>query len=95
MSGDDCAKCCEHIVDCKCHKGVNMKETSILQIDIDKELKLVKFTNNSDYKIIISLMPVKPKRTYKDIALVPHGNYIMYENTELDLTTLSFRFEDA
>jgi hypothetical protein len=66
------------------------KENLILKIE--KIDGLWKFTNNSDYTIIISCIPAKLKRKYVDVMTIFSDNFAMIDS-KIDLSSLSFRFE--
>ncbi len=59
---------------------------------IEKMDNITKFINHSDYKIFLSLRPVKPKRKYYDFLLI-HPNSFMIIEYELDFTQISIHFE--
>ncbi len=67
------------------------KENKILEINQDGNVTI--FTNHSKYKLIISILPIKPKIKHRDFVLIPKESFRIDENA-LDLTKLSFRLVD-
>lgn len=63
----------------------------LINIHIDKLKHITKITNGSQYDILISIKPTKPKRRFIDIALVAKGTFVIYEET-LDLSKISISF---
>ena len=66
-----------------------MKENEILEIQQKDNVTI--FTNHSKYKLIISIIPVKPKFKYRDFLLVAKQTFCI-NGQGLDLTKISFRF---
>jgi hypothetical protein len=60
-------------------------------ISIDKFQHITRIANNSEYDILVSIKPIKPKRKYTDIALVAKGTFAIYEKS-MDLSRLSISF---
>ena len=54
---------------------------------------LTKIVNQSKYRIFISIIPIRPKRKYEEFLLIQRGGFIVFE-ADIDLTKVSFRFED-
>ncbi len=65
-----------------------MKE---IKLSVEQKQNITIFTNETDMGLIISYIPVKPKRKYTDIMFVKPNEFIIYDNP-LDLTQVSFRF---
>lgn len=65
------------------------KENEILEIKQNGHVTMI--TNQSKYKLIISILPVKPKIKHRDFRLIPKQTFHIDENG-LDLTKISFRF---
>lgn len=61
-------------------------------LKIEKLGKITKFTNYSNMNVIISILPIKPKRKYIDIFLIRAREFHIYED-EIDMTKISIRFE--
>ena len=59
---------------------------------IEKNGNITKFTNFSEYIIVISLKPIKPKRKYKDLFVVRAREFLIDEYN-IDMNIISFRFE--
>lgn len=56
--------------------------------------KVLKLTNHSKLRLIMSDVPVKPKRKYKALRIVPPKSFIIFDfDEEFDMSTVSFRFE--
>lgn len=58
---------------------------------VNQEGAITKFVNNSDMDLWVSLVPIKPKRRYSDICVVPSGEFRIYDHSPIDLTKVSFR----
>ena len=58
---------------------------------------LTKFENHSEYHLFLYAKPVKPKRKYKKIILIPRGSFKVFDMKEdkIDLTTVVFSLEKA
>lgn len=65
------------------------KEYQVLEIKQNGNITMI--TNHSQYKLIISILPVKPKRKHRDYLLVAKQTFYVLEHG-LDLTSISFRF---
>jgi hypothetical protein len=50
------------------------------------------FTNETPFYIEVSLIPIRPRRKYIDIAVITPGKRLVHGGYCLDLTKLSFRF---
>ncbi len=56
--------------------------------------KAIKLTNHSKLKLIMSAVPVSPKRKYKDLRIVHPKNFVIFDfDYEFDISKISFRFE--
>ena len=55
---------------------------------------LVKITNESEYKLIVSTAPQPRKRLHKDVEVIGPGEAKTYEKDSVmgDIVNLSFRF---
>lgn len=53
---------------------------------------VTQITNYSKYKIILSSIPIKPKRAFMDLHILEPGRIVFFD-FEFDLTKISFRFE--
>ncbi len=60
-------------------------------LEILQNGKFTKIINHSKFKLIISILPVKPKLKHKDFLLVPEESFRI-DDHGLDLTKISFRF---
>jgi len=60
--------------------------------NIEKFLPATKFTNSSKYTVILSRIPIPPKRKYKDIMFVRPGAFVIIDR-EIEMTAFSIRFE--
>lgn len=51
--------------------------------------------NTTDMNLVISIKPIKPKRKYVDVILVPPNSYKMFTDPDfqIDLTKISFTLE--
>jgi hypothetical protein len=64
-----------------------------LKIQIQHNSGIISFRNESHkYKVIVSIIPKKPKRKYIDIISIPPQTNLLDESG-LDLQRLSYRFE--
>ena len=54
--------------------------------------RLTEFENKTDLNLLISIKPIKPKRKYDDLLVVPPRSFKIIED-RLDLTKLSFTLE--
>lgn len=50
------------------------------------------FNNYTQYKIVVSLLAVPPKRKHVDFLVINSGEFRLYEQP-IDITRLIFRFE--
>lgn len=67
------------------------KENKILEIEQNGHVTMI--TNHSQYKLIISILPIKPKIKHRDFFVVAKQTFRIDEHG-LDLTKISFRFVD-
>lgn len=61
-------------------------------IQITQENDVITFVNNSEYILLISIKPIKPKRKYTPVALVNPKSIIIWDY-KIDITMLSFSLE--
>lgn len=61
---------------------------------IEKSGYITKITNESELDVIVSIKPIKPKRKYVDMLLVPRGQFLVHE-VEIDLSRISISFVDG
>ncbi len=66
-------------------------ENRILEIEQNAHVTTIK--NHSQYKLIISVLPVKPKIKSRDFMILPKQMFWIDEHG-LDLTKISLRFEE-
>ena len=66
-----------------------------------EELFLVKrgenyweFKNDSPYNLVISLIPINPKRKVIDIIIVARDSYKIFEEDQIDIFKCFFRWEN-
>lgn len=68
-----------------------MKKTGF---KIEQESGVIIFTNYTDFVLEVSKVPIKPKRTYKLIHVVPSKSFKMFDVIDtwnMDLNSLCFR----
>lgn len=54
--------------------------------------KATKFTNNSEFDIMISILPIPPKRKILDKDIIPYKTFLILDgNIDLSNVCLSFR----
>lgn len=51
------------------------------------------FTNDSDMYVVVSLLPVKPKRKQVDVIVIRPQTFVIYDMHPLDLSKICFKFE--
>jgi len=64
-------------------------------ISIELIYDFLKISNGSDYDVMVSIKPIKPKRKFTDILLVPKGTFLVHElrdGKDIDLSKLSISF---
>jgi len=63
---------------------------------IEKIGHIIRISNSSEFCMIISLVPIKPKRKYIDIRIVKPGEFVIFDDLDyrIELKDLSFRFEE-
>lgn len=66
----------------------------LLEISIEEYGPLTKIENKSKYlTLVISEVPIPPKRKYRDIMILRPRDHLIYEY-ELDFTKISMRWEE-
>jgi len=53
------------------------------------------FENTTNMNLWISVKPIKPKRKYVDIIMIPPKSFKLFTETEIDLTKIIFTLEKA
>ena len=70
-----------------------------LCFSVSQKHGITKLVNNSKFTLIVSILPIKPKRKYTKAIIVPPHSFKIYDcssmGDELDLTTLSFGLEKS
>jgi len=67
----------------------------LLDFNITQSGDVTVFTNDTDMDVVISIIPVKPKRKYIDILVVFRGKHVIYDKGSIDLSQICFRFTTA
>ena len=62
---------------------------------IFQENGMTGFENLTDYNLLISIKPIKPKRKYIDVIPIPPQSYKLFTQPDfqMDLTKISFTLE--
>lgn len=53
---------------------------SDLVFKVEQTDKITIFTNNSNFDLWISWVPLKPKRKYVDICVIAAGSFVIYDH---------------
>ena len=63
-----------------------------LGFSVEQAHGVTKFTNETDMYLEMSLVPEKPKRTYKLVMVIPPGTFKIMDQYQFDLSKFCFAF---
>ncbi len=58
---------------------------------IEQKHGMTVFKNETNMMLEVSVVPVKPKRTYTTLLIIPPGSFKIYDQVPIHLDQISFR----